>query len=200
MLDAEWVKPERIKRSRQRRDQRLGSAQGASTKKFSTLIVITMGRSSIIFSCSFLYLVLMFLSKMCATLPANNLHMRQFFSSFSRLIASFLLMTVMTSGMAMAAYICPQPVVAPASDMAMGDGPCAGMDVEKPVHCASLQSASHLALEHLAVIPSLTPVTISSVIPAPVFSSSRFLPVALATPLSLAGNDPPYLRTQRLRI
>lgn len=129
-----------------------------------------------------------------------NLHMRHFFSSFSRLIACFLLMTFMTSGMAMAAYICPQPVVAMANDMAMSDGPCAGMDVEKPVHCASLQSASHLALEHLSVAPSLTPLTISFVIPAQIFSSLQFLPAMQTTPLSLAGNDPPYLRTQRLRI
>jgi hypothetical protein len=149
---------------------------------------------------SFLGLRLMFLSKMCATLPQTDLYMRQFFSPFSRLIACFLLMTVMTSGMAMAAYICPQPAVAIVSDMAMSDGPCVGMDVEKPVHCASLQSASHLALEHLSVAPSLTPLTISFVIPAPVFSSVQFLPAMQTTPLLLAGNDPPYLQTQRLRI
>lgn len=100
----------------------------------------------------------------------------------------------------MATYICPQPAIALASDMAMGDGPCAGMDVEKPVHCASLQSASHLALEHLAATPSLAPPTISFVIPAPILSSVHFLPSMQTASLSPAGNDPPYLRTQRLRI
>jgi hypothetical protein len=108
-------------------------------------------------------------------------------------------MTILTSGIAMAAYVCPQTMV-PMQEMAMGDMPCAGMDVEKPVHCAEQQSGVELALEHLATAPSLTPTTVSFIIPAT-------LPIILDVlasswtdvPLEL-GVDPPYLRTQRLRI
>ena len=126
--------------------------------------------------------------------------MRHFLSSFCRLIACFLVMTVLTSGIAMAAYACPQVVQAPAQEMVMDNMPCADMDKDKPVHCAEHQSGAQLALEHLAAAPSLAPVTVSFIMPviAPV------VPPALATfrpdhPL-VPGADPPYLRTQRLRI
>jgi hypothetical protein len=126
--------------------------------------------------------------------------MRHSFSAFCRLLACFLVMTVLTSGIAMAAYACPQLAKMPAQEMAMGDMPCAEMDKEKPVHCAEYQSGAQLALEHLAATPSLTPITVSFVMPvlAPV------VPPVLASfwpdvPSEL-GADPPYLRTHRLRI
>lgn len=99
----------------------------------------------------------------------------------------------------MAAYVCSQTTV-PVQEMAMGDMPCAGMDIKKPVHCASQLSGRQLAREHLVVAPLLAPTIISFVIPAP-------FPVAFAvlspswTSASLQLRvDPPYLRTQRLRI
>ncbi|MFC7299624.1 hypothetical protein [Herminiimonas aquatilis] len=99
----------------------------------------------------------------------------------------------------MAAYVCSQTTV-PVQEMAMGDMPCAGMDIEKPVHCASQQSGTQLALEHLAAVTSLAPTIVSFIIPSPV----PVIPVVLAsawTDASLElGVDPPYLRTQRLRI
>lgn len=99
----------------------------------------------------------------------------------------------------MAAYVCPQ-TTAPMQEMAMGDMPCAGMDTENPVQCASQQAGTQLALEHLAPAPLLGPTIVSFIMPAS-------MPVALAirasawtnTPPEL-GVDPPYLRTQRLRI
>jgi len=108
-------------------------------------------------------------------------------------------MTVLTSGVAMAAYVCPQTMV-PVQEMVMGDMPCAGMDIEKPVHCAEQQSGTKLALEHLAAVPSFAPIIVSFIMPA----SLPIIPVILASawtdaPLEL-GVDPPYLRTQRLRI
>lgn len=125
--------------------------------------------------------------------------MRRLFSSFFRLIACILVTTVLTSGIAMAAYACPELVKAPMSEMMEGM-PCAEMDNEKPVHCAEYQAGNDLALEHLAAAPTLTPPTISFVMPAvtpvvpPVLTS--FWPEVSSDP----GNHPPYLRTQRLRI
>jgi hypothetical protein len=108
-------------------------------------------------------------------------------------------MTVLTSGIAMAAYVCPQ-TMAPVQEMAMGDMPCAEMDVEKPVHCAEQQSGSELALEHLATAPSLAPTIVSFIMPAPLLAVPAVLASAWTdAPLEL-GVDPPYLRTQRLRI
>lgn len=99
----------------------------------------------------------------------------------------------------MAAYVCPQTMV-PMEEMAMGDMPCAGIDIEKPVHCASDQSGTQLALEHLATAPSLTPTIVSFIMPA----SLPVVPAVLASAWTDApqelGVDPPYLRTQRLRI
>ena len=109
-------------------------------------------------------------------------------------------MTVLTSGIAMAAYVCPESAPAQVQEIAMEGMPCAEMDKEKPVHCAESQSGAQLALEHLAVAPALAPVFASSVIPAP----APAIPVVLAlvrgdVPLE-TGADPPYLRTLRLRI
>ncbi|WP_231949214.1 hypothetical protein [Herminiimonas arsenitoxidans] len=82
----------------------------------------------------------------------------------------------------------------------MDDLPCAGMDVEKPVHCAEQQSGVELALEHLATAPSLTPTIVSFIMPASLPVVAAILASAWTdAPLEL-GVDPPYLRTQRLRI
>jgi hypothetical protein len=125
--------------------------------------------------------------------------MRRVFSSFGRLIATVLLMTFLTSGIAMAAYVCPE-LAKPAMTEMMEGMPCAEMDKEKPVHCAKAVSGDQLALEHLAAAPTLAPPTISFVIPAispviPPFHTSFWSEVVLDP-----GNGPPYLRTQRLRI
>ena len=130
--------------------------------------------------------------------------MRLSASSFCRLIASFLVMTILTSGMAMAAYVCPQLAPAPIEEMVMemaADAvPCAEMDQVKPVHCAEFQSGAQLALEHLATTPALTPVFAAFVIPAPLSTLPIvFAPVRGDIPLE-TGADPPYLRTLRLRI
>ena len=75
--------------------------------------------------------------------------MRPTYSFFRRLIASFLVMTVLTSVIAMAGYVCP--ALAPADEAVVMDGmPCAEMDKDKPVHCAAFQSGAQHALEHLA--------------------------------------------------
>lgn len=124
--------------------------------------------------------------------------MRRSFSSFCRLLACLLVMTVMTSGIAMASYVCPGLASAPAMAMP-ADTPCAQMDSEKPVHCAEQQSGVELALEHLAAPPALAPLTTAFVMPALAPPALSFAPWWPDFPPQ-AGTDPPYLRTQRLRI
>ncbi|RJG05409.1 hypothetical protein D3870_04670 [Noviherbaspirillum cavernae] len=125
--------------------------------------------------------------------------MRHFFSSFCRLIACLLVMTVLTSRIAMAAYACPQLVQAPMQEMMEGM-PCAGMDAEKPVQCSEYQAGEKPTLKHLAGAPDLPPVTISFVMPAP----APVVPADLVSSWPDAhvetGADPPFLRTRRLRI
>jgi hypothetical protein len=130
--------------------------------------------------------------------------MRQAFSSFCRLIASILVMTVLTSGMAMAAYVCPQLASVPVEEMVMEMAtdavPCAEMDKVKPVHCGEFQSGAQLALEHLAAPPALTPVFAAFVIPASLPAIPVVVAAAQRNSLLETGTDPPYLRTLRLRI
>jgi hypothetical protein len=127
--------------------------------------------------------------------------MRHFFSSCCRLIACFLVMSVLTSEIAMAAYICPPMTQSPAHEMNMrSDAPCIGMDEVKPVHCAEHHAGAQIALEHLAASPSVAPVSIAFVIPVP----APIVPAVLVpswpdVPLE-QGTSPPYLQTQRLRI
>jgi hypothetical protein len=111
-------------------------------------------------------------------------------------------MTVLTSGIAMAAYVCPQsaPVEEMVMEMAKDAVPCAEMDKVKPVHCAEFQSGAQLALEHLATAPALTPVFASFVIPAPVPAVPAVLAAVQGDIFLETGADPPYLRTLRLRI
>jgi len=126
--------------------------------------------------------------------------MRHFLTSFCRGIAALMALSIFVSTVAMAAYLCPKVPLTPSVEMMAMDGPCAGADTEKPVHCASEQSAAaKLALEHLASAPTITPPAIVSVLTVarPSFSSA----ITAAFDINhVLGADPPYLRTQRLRI
>lgn len=126
--------------------------------------------------------------------------MQRFFSSFRRLIACFLVMTVLTYGIAMAAYACPQFVPAPAVEVAMEGMPCAEMDKKEPVLCAEDKAGSQLALQHLATTPALGPLTVTSIMPAPSPVIPHVLAAAQGNVPVESGTDPPYLRTLRLRI
>lgn len=99
----------------------------------------------------------------------------------------------------MAAYVCPE-LAKPAMLKMMEGMPCAEMDKEKPVHCAEAVSGDQLALEHLAAAPTLTPPSISFVIPAIAPVIPPFRTTFWSEQVLDPGNDPPYLRTQRLRI
>jgi hypothetical protein len=120
--------------------------------------------------------------------------------SFFRFIAFFLILTVVSSGMAMASYICPQVTVISNKQTMMDGMPCADMDKEKPVHCAQYQSGAQLALEHLAETPACVPAPIIAVVPVR-WSVAHVVPVPVRADIPLdMGTGPPYLRTQRLRI
>lgn len=125
--------------------------------------------------------------------------MRRSFSSIFRLVAAFLVMTIMTSGVAMAAYVCPDET-ALVLETVIEDMPCGEMDMEKPVQCAEYQSGVDLALEHLAAAPSLSPLIIYFVIPAPVPVIPKRLASFIADIGIVDGATPPYLQTLRLRI
>lgn len=126
--------------------------------------------------------------------------MRHSFASIFRLIACLLMMSVLTSELAMAAYICPEEMPTSVQTMAMEDMPCSDMDMEQPVQCAEYQSGEELALEHFAAAPSLAPVVISSVTPVTLPTVPKLLISFVADPLLSDGADPPYLQTLRLRI
>lgn len=99
----------------------------------------------------------------------------------------------------MAAYVCPHLAPAPMMEMSM-DMPCAEMDKDKPVQCAEFQYGTQLALEHVAAPPALTPIVISIVQPAPAPVAPIVTADAWKDAPPAVGADPPYLRTQRLRI
>lgn len=126
--------------------------------------------------------------------------MRRSFPALFRCIALLLVLTLMTSGMAMASYVCPE-IVGKQAPMQMMDGePCAGMDRERPVHCAEFSADTKASVDHHNPVPALT-------LPSPASLVRILAPVpALAISLPRLGNlpepvtDPPYLRTLRLRI
>jgi hypothetical protein len=115
-------------------------------------------------------------------------------------MAYLLMLTVMSSSVAMAAYVCPRDMHATPSAEMMSMEDCAGMDVDKPALCATQQSGAQFALEHLAAQPAMAPITVSSIAPVSLPRALSLPPdMALTTTFQL-GTDPPYLRTQRVRI
>lgn len=100
----------------------------------------------------------------------------------------------------MAAYVCPKTAAVQTTPAMLTMENCAGVDLESPALCSAQQSGGEFALEHLAMAPALAPITVSTIAPAS-------LPRELSLPTNLEswpsfelGSDPPYQRTQRLRI
>lgn len=125
--------------------------------------------------------------------------MRRSFPSLFRHVALFLVITVLSAGMAMASYVCPE-VTTKAMAMQMEGVPCAGMDIEKPVHCAEHSADTEVSLEHHNAPPALAPfshaVLVRIVLSQPDTFARTLFPVEVPT----LGADPPYLRTLRIRI
>lgn len=99
----------------------------------------------------------------------------------------------------MASYVCPE-VTTKVVAMQMEGMPCAGMDIERPVHCAELSADTEVSLEHHNAPPalaSLSPaVLVRIVLLQPDTLARTLFPVEVPT----LGADPPYLRTLRIRI
>lgn len=128
--------------------------------------------------------------------------MRTLVTAFGRFTAAFVTLAMLTSSIAMAAYVCP--VVADGLTMTTGMAsdafaPC--HDEQRPVHCAEHHTGDKQALEHSGTVPGLALPAVTSV--------QLILPTALsawqtlatpATPAGFSSQAPPFLRTQRLRI
>src|SRR3569832_44747 len=95
--------------------------------------------------------------------------MRRSISSFFRFAACFLVVSILTSGIAMAAYVSPQTVMSMENkEMPMNGEPCMGKDKQKPVQCAVFQSGGLLALVVLSAASGLSRILASFVIRAAV--------------------------------
>lgn len=120
--------------------------------------------------------------------------------SYFRFIAFFLVMTIMNSGMAMASYVCPQ-LISTTTNMQMMEGmPCAGMDVEKPVHRAEFTAGAKASLEHLNAVPALAPPSFATLFRVLLLSPPPAASMSWAPDVSEPTDDPPYRRTLRIRI
>ena len=99
----------------------------------------------------------------------------------------------------MASYACPE-VTTKVVAMQMEGMPCAGMDIEKPVHCAELSADTEVSLEQHNAPPALASfshaVLVRIVLLRPDTSARTLFPVEVPT----LGADPPYLRTLRIRV
>lgn len=118
----------------------------------------------------------------------------------SRLILFILVMTIMNSVMAMASYVCPQLSSATISKQMMEGMPCAGMDVEKPVHCAEFTAGAKASLEHLNAVPALAPPSFATLFRVLLLSPSPPVSLNWSQDVSEPTDDPPYRRTLRIRI
>ncbi|WP_295995008.1 hypothetical protein [Rugamonas sp.] len=126
--------------------------------------------------------------------------MRRTFPSFFRLVALFLVMTIMNSGLAMAAYVCPQLTTSPAQARMMEGMPCAGMDKENPVHCGEYKSGAKASSDHLGTPPELAAISVAFVFPVPALFIPRDVEAFFDNTVTLPSTDPPYVQTQRFRI
>lgn len=109
-------------------------------------------------------------------------------------------MTLMMSGMAMASYACPDLLAKPAS-MQMPDGePCAGMDLERPVHCAEFSADTEASVDQHKPDAALSPLAAASLIRVLAPVSVLAIDLTWSGVPPEPGADPPYLRTLRLRI
>ncbi len=125
--------------------------------------------------------------------------MRTLVATFGRSIAAFVMLAMLTSGIAMAAYVCPR---APAGMMPMvADSPAQVMDDEMPAHCAERHAGDKQALEQSSSPPALALPQIVSVqqLPPTVLLPLHALSMRIVAP-ACPAHAPPFLRTLRLRI
>lgn len=125
--------------------------------------------------------------------------MRTLVAAFGRYIAAFVMLSMLTSGIAMAAYVCPKSPAGMAGTE-MGEQAQA-MDEQMPAHCAERHSGDKQALEQSGSPPELAlPLVISVQQLPPAAPLYLHAPsVRIAAP-SASSHAPPFLRTLRLRI
>lgn len=112
-----------------------------------------------------------------------------------RAIAAMILLTMLTHGIAMAAYVCPQGLTASAASERTV------IDDDMPAHCAERQTGDKPALEHSGDPPSLSLPAVVSVAWLPAVSAlpRRPMTVTLSATEPRAA-APPLLLTLRLRL
>lgn len=126
--------------------------------------------------------------------------MRRLFASLLKQVARILLLAFFTSGVAMAAYLCPQDAGAPEIQQMQGM-PCVELDKENPIQCGKHQAGTDVTQEQISVAPTISPFSVSAVQPAIEPSSNSAILTPYWVDAALDPNiDPPYLRTLRLRI
>lgn len=125
--------------------------------------------------------------------------MRTLVATFGRQIAAFVMLAMLTSGIAMAAYVCPK---APAGLAGIATGlQTQGMDDQMPAHCAEHHSGDKQALEQSGSppVPALPQVVSVQLLPPATPPSWHALSERIAAP-AFPAHAPPFLRTLRLRI
>lgn len=99
----------------------------------------------------------------------------------------------------MASYVCPQ-LATPSGAQMMEGMPCSGMDVEKPAHCASFKTDAKASLDHLNVAPALTSPSLAVLFRVILLTPPSFVLIPWVGTSPQPDDDPPYLRTLRIRV
>lgn len=125
--------------------------------------------------------------------------MRTLISHFGRSIALFVTLAMLTSSVAMAAYVCPK-AAADMSAMAMVQH-SQDMDDDMPAHCAERHNGDKQALEFSSSAPALAlPALILIQLLPPAALPFRLTDAVHTDAPLFPAHAPPFLRTLRLRI
>jgi len=116
--------------------------------------------------------------------------------------ACFVVLSLLFSQLALAAYVCPQDAVAAATAAMMESGvPCEGMDVQQPALCHQHTADPGKAFEAVKLLAASLPVLVHvlELPPTRDRAATAALPWA-TTPESRPPPDPLFLSTLRLRV
>lgn len=127
--------------------------------------------------------------------------MRTLVTAAGRHLAVFITLAMLTSSIAMAAYVCPKTTaMADMAAVAM-TAQTPGMDELMPAHCAERHAGDKQALERSGGVPGLAMPAIVFFHLIPAGEQPAWQTRSVRTPVPLfRAHAPPFLRTQRLRI
>ncbi len=127
--------------------------------------------------------------------------MRTLVTAFGRFIALFVTLSMLTSGVAMAAYVCPKTLSGTAMTSMAMTAPAEPLDADMPAHCAERQSGDKQALEQSgnAPVPALPATLLVQQLPPAAAQPHQATRLCTDTP-RFHAHAPPFLRTQRIRI